>query len=52
MNQNINSRLEMKFFHEKYGYGTIKYITDDKYEIVFDKLSETKIVLENFIKHA
>ena len=39
-------------FHEKYGYGTIKYIIDGKYEIVFDKLSETKIVLENFIKHA
>ena len=41
-----------EIFHEKYGYGTIKYITDGKYEIVFDKLSETKIVLENFIKHA
>jgi len=39
-------------FHEKYGYGTIKYIIDGKYEIVFDKLSTTKIVLENFIKHA
>ena len=38
--------------NEKYGYGTIKYITDGKYEIVFDKLSKTKIVLENFIKHA
>ena len=41
-----------EIFHEKYGYGTIKYIVDDKYEIVFDKLNKTKIVLENFIKHA
>ena len=41
-----------EIFHEKYGYGVIKYIVDDKYEIVFDKLSKTKIVLENFIKHA
>ena len=41
-----------EIFHEKYGYGTIKYIIDGKYEIVFDKLSKTKIVLENFIKHA
>ena len=41
-----------EIFHEKYGYGTIKYIADGKYEIVFDKLSKTKIVLENFIKHA
>ena len=41
-----------EIFHEKYGYGTIKYITNGKYEISFDKLSETKIVLENFIKHA
>ena len=41
-----------EIFHKKYGYGTIKYIVDDKYEIVFDKLNKTKIVLENFIKHA
>ena len=41
-----------EIFHEKYGYGTIKYIVDGKYEIVFDKFNETKIVLENFIKHA
>ena len=41
-----------EIFHEKYGYGKIKYIVDGKYEIIFDKLSETKIVLENFIKHA
>ena len=41
-----------EIFHEKYGYGTIKYIVDGKYEIVFDKLNKTKIVLENFIKHA
>tara|TARA_Y100000590_G_C15060219_1_gene766094 strand:- start:13 stop:564 length:552 start_codon:yes stop_codon:yes gene_type:complete len=40
-----------EIFHEKYGYGTIKYIIDGKYEINFDKLNETKIVLENFIKH-
>ena len=62
--ENINSyESEYKFkigdtiFHEKYGYGTIKYIVDNniidgKYEIIFDKLNETKIVLENFIKHA
>ena len=41
-----------EIFHDKYGYGTIKYIIDGKYEIIFDKLTETKIVLENFIKHA
>ena len=41
-----------EIFHEKYGYGTIKYIVDNKYEITFDKLSETRIVLENFIKRA
>ena len=41
-----------EIFHEKYGYGKIKYIVDGKYEIIFDKLNETKIVLENFIKHA
>ena len=39
-----------EIFHKKYGYGIIKFIIDDKYEIIFDKLSETKIVLENFIK--
>ena len=57
--ENINSyESEYKFkigdtiFHEKYGYGKIKYIIDGKYEIIFDKLNETKIVLENFIKHA
>ncbi|PPR38452.1 MAG: DNA helicase II [Alphaproteobacteria bacterium MarineAlpha6_Bin4] len=40
-----------EIFHDKYGYGTIKYIVDGKYEIIFDKYNETKIVLENFIKH-
>ena len=54
--RNLNE-AEYKFkigdeiFHEKYGYGVIKYIVDNKYEIIFDKLNETKIVLENFIKH-
>ena len=39
-----------EIFHERYGYGKIKYIVDGKYEIIFDRLNETKIVLENFIK--
>ena len=55
-NRSLNE-AEYKFkigdeiFHEKYGYGIIKYIVDGKYEIIFDKLTETKIVLEDFIKH-
>ena len=39
-----------EIFHEKYGYGIIKYIVNGKLEIVFDKSKETKIVLESFIK--
>ena len=39
-----------EIFHEKYGYGIIKYIANGKLEIVFDKSKETKIVLESFIK--
>ena len=41
-----------EIFHEKYGYGIIKYINDGKLEIIFDKLDTTKIVLENFVKPA
>ena len=51
-NSDYKFKIGDEIFHDKYGYGTIKYIVDGKYEIIFDKLNETKIVLENFIKHA
>ena len=51
-NSDYKFKIGDEIFHDKYGYGTIKYIVDGKYEIIFDKLDKTKIVLENFIKHA
>ena len=51
-NKDYKFEIGDEIFHEKYGYGKIKYIVYGKYEIIFDKLNETKIVLENFIKHA
>ena len=54
LNRIIKKKKQYKIgdeiFHEKYGYGIIKYIINGKLEIIFDKSEKTKIVLENFVK--
>ncbi|MBM3513484.1 MAG: DNA helicase II [Alphaproteobacteria bacterium] len=40
-----------RVFHQKFGYGTIKAVDDDKLEIEFEK-SGRKKVLDSFVQHA
>ena len=38
-----------RIFHQKFGYGTVKNVDDDKLDIEFDKAG-TKMVLESFLQ--
>jgi DNA helicase-2/ATP-dependent DNA helicase PcrA len=38
-------------FHEKFGYGTVTAVDDDRCEVAFEK-SDTKRVLDRFLKPA
>ncbi|MGG5817520.1 ATP-dependent helicase [Falsiroseomonas sp. HW251] len=40
-----------RVFHDKFGYGTVTAVDDDRLEIAFDK-SDTKRVLDRFVKPA
>ena len=43
----IGSRI----FHQKFGYGTVKHVDDDKLDIVFDKAGEKRL-LDRFVELA
>jgi DNA helicase-2/ATP-dependent DNA helicase PcrA len=40
-----------RVFHDKFGYGTVTMVDDDRLEIAFDK-SDTKRVLDRFVRKA
>ncbi|QYU69945.1 hypothetical protein J4558_07430 [Leptolyngbya sp. 15MV] len=40
-----------RVFHDKFGYGPIVSVDDDRLEIAFDK-ADTKRVLDRFVKPA
>jgi DNA helicase II / ATP-dependent DNA helicase PcrA len=40
-----------RVFHDKFGYGTVTAVDDDRLEVAFDK-ADTKRVLDRFVKPA
>ena len=49
--QNASFRRGDRVFHEKFGYGTVTAVDDDRCEVAFEK-SDTKRVLDRFLKPA
>jgi DNA helicase-2/ATP-dependent DNA helicase PcrA len=40
-----------RVFHDKFGYGTVTAVDDDRLEVAFDK-ADTKRVLDRFVRRA
>ena len=40
-----------RIFHQKFGYGTVKHVDDDKLDIAFDKAGEKRL-LDRFVERA
>jgi DNA helicase-2/ATP-dependent DNA helicase PcrA len=49
--QTTGFRRGDRVFHEKFGYGTITDVADDRCEVAFDK-ADTKRLLDRFLKPA
>ena len=40
-----------RVFHQKFGYGTVKAVQDDKLDVAFDKAGEKRL-LDRFVERA
>ena len=49
--RNESVPIGSRIFHQKFGYGTVKHVDDDKLDIVFDKAGEKRL-LDRFVELA